>query len=54
MIELEVLPGFIIAGHNLNKIGYSEDAVQITDRESKLQEHLQKNEIETPNLSAAI
>lgn len=40
--ELEVLPGFIIGGHNLKNIRYTDDTVLIADTERKLQNLLQK------------
>ncbi len=40
--ELEILPGFIIGGHNLNNIRYADDTVLIADTEKKLQNLLQK------------
>lgn len=33
--KLELLPGFIVGGHNLNNIGYADDTAFLADTERK-------------------
>lgn len=40
--ELEVVPGFVIGGHNLNSIRYADVTVLIADTERTLQKLLRK------------